>query len=233
MTLREMISELYLDLYPNISDDNAIDERLLKFFIHRQRNLWIRNELNKDRTIDNNIIQEVTATLQAASDTLDLMSIPEGYILKETVTSIPNTIELHYSTAIARIYPIYDSGSALTKSRYTRPLKVVDFANIPFMGYGKFSTGKVFAYPMGDKIYIIEKSTGSYYDPLVSIKIKGVFENPEEVAGFSVETSRYPISEYLWLYMKNKIITDDLRPYYNPNSDRTNNSSEDVSIKTK
>ena len=60
-TLSEIIYDLWQSVSANISDDSVLDERLLKYWVHNQRALWLRNELNKNRTIDDNVIQDLGA----------------------------------------------------------------------------------------------------------------------------------------------------------------------------
>ena len=58
MTLEQLIYEVRLVIrQQNLFDDDKLDDRLIKHWIHNQRALWIRNEMNKQRTVDEQIIQ--------------------------------------------------------------------------------------------------------------------------------------------------------------------------------
>lgn len=229
-SLRELISELYLEITPHVSDDTVLDDRLIAHWIHKQRALWIRNELNKShRSVDSGITQTMIMNLELVTDNeLDTLGVPEGYTLYKTEETFPNTIELHNSIPIVHVGPVYDSlVTDLDRTRYTRPFKLIDFTGSSFVGYGKFSKGKSFAYPMDNKIYVFKHIADSYYDALDKIKIVGVFENPSEVPGFD-EDDRYPMSMYMWNYIKGTIIREDLKSFYVPIIDDVNNASNDI-----
>ena len=55
-TLNEIAYDLLSIVRPALSDDSDIDLRQIKFWIHNQRALFIRNELNRSRTIDADIV---------------------------------------------------------------------------------------------------------------------------------------------------------------------------------
>lgn len=223
MTLRDLISDLYLAIQQNVSDDTVLDDRLLAHFIHKQRALWVRNELNNGRTVDSNITQEYVTEISAASLS-EVDGIPEGYAVYKTSTTLPRTIELHYKPAIESVTPVY---SVSTSSYKIKPFKLIDFSSVQYCGNGKFSKGKIFVYPENELLYILIPEYG-FYDTFTSIKIKGIFENPEEVNGYQFETSKYPLSLHMWNYIKGTILNEDLRQFYVSNEDPLNNSSNDL-----
>jgi len=227
-TLIELISELELEISPNVSDDSVLDRRLLAHWIHKQRALWLRNELNKPyRTIDYGITQQILLDIEVADEEDDLVGIGEGFSLFKSTQNLPNLIELHNNAAIVRVTSVWDEESELPKSRYTLPLKVIDFTNIPYSGHGKFTSNKVFVYPLDTKLYLVQPDEDSYYDIITKVKLIGVFENPEDVTGFS-ESSRYPVSVAMWNYIKGTIIKEDLRNFYIPIEDKLNNATNDI-----
>jgi hypothetical protein len=223
-TLRELISEVYLEASQNISDDTILDDRLIIQFINKQRNLWIRNELNKNRTVDSNIIQEMSVEIESCSNN-ETDNVPEDYLLYKTKTIVPTFVELHHKPALEQVTPIYNN--EVYEKGKVKPFKLVDYTNSMFVGHGKFTKGMVFTYPANDRIYLLIPEHG-FYNEFSSIKIRGVFENPTQVPGFNIETSRYPISTYMWNYIKGIIMEQDLRSFYIAIQDPTNNASNDL-----
>jgi hypothetical protein len=223
-TLRELISEIYLEVSQKVSDDTVLDDRLLIQFINKQRNLWIRNELNKNRTVDTNIIQDVVLEIEECSQS-ELDNTPVGYLLYKTKTTIPSFVELHHKPALEQVTPVYTS--SVYEQYKVKPFKLIDYTNSMFAGHGKFTRGMVFTYPANDKIYILIPEEG-FFNTFASIKVRGVFENPTQVPGFNIETSRYPMSAYMWNYIKGIIIQEDLRNYYIATHDISNNASNDL-----
>lgn len=223
MTLRDLISDLYLAIQQNVSDDTVLDDRLLAHFIHKQRALWIRNELNNGRSVDSNITQEYITTITPATLS-EIDGVPQGYTVYKTSIALPRTIELHFRPAIELVIPVY------TETDYSykiKPFKVIDFNSVQYVGNGKFSKGKVFAYPENDLLYILVPDYG-FYETFTSVKIKVICENPEDISGYDFETSKYPLSLHMWNYIKGTILNEDLRQFYVSNEDSINNSSNDI-----
>jgi hypothetical protein len=52
VTLNQLIYDLLEIVRPNLSDDDNFDKRQIAFWIKNQRALWLRNELNKNRTVE-------------------------------------------------------------------------------------------------------------------------------------------------------------------------------------
>ena len=63
-TLNEISYDLLSIVRPQLSDDTDIEIRQIKFWIRNQRALWIRNELNRKRSIDEDIIQTLCADIE-------------------------------------------------------------------------------------------------------------------------------------------------------------------------
>lgn len=58
ISLNQMIYQIYEDLQIT-ADDTTLDKRLIKDLINQERANWIRKEHNKNRSIDDNIIQDL------------------------------------------------------------------------------------------------------------------------------------------------------------------------------
>ncbi len=73
-TLNEIAYDLLSIVRPQLSDDNDIDIRQIKFWIRNQRALWLRNELNRKRSIDEDVIQTLCVDIEEvdASDCCDI-----------------------------------------------------------------------------------------------------------------------------------------------------------------
>jgi len=229
MTLSELYNELWLDVNSSQSDDSVLDERLLKHFIHKVRAVFVRNELNKShRTVDASLIQDLgLVELEAVSDFTpsDITNI-EHKILR-TVQDIPKPLELHTKQAFTYI------GSL---SQTSKGFKIVDIANMPYVGNGKFNKNFMYAFIMNNKIHIIGNCNNTAFKGLKYINIKGVFENPEDASKFNKpdgtpcysDNEEYPLPLYMWNYIKNEIIKSDLRQFYVPIEDVLNNANNDI-----
>jgi len=132
-SLNELYSELWLDVSPSISDDSVIDERLLKFYIHKVRAVFARNEMNKShRTVDAALIQDLglveLETVDSFVDELALGNIQHTVL--RTVETIPRALELHNRLAFTFVGPV---------NQIEKGFKFVDITSVPYQGNGKFN----------------------------------------------------------------------------------------------
>ncbi len=213
-TLPELIYDLWEAVEVEVPADTVLDERKLEFLIHKQRALWIRNELNKNRTIDESIKQNVSSDLEDfTSDTFEYCKVTEDII--------PTFIEVHNKPLITKLH-----ADDLTN----KALNLIDYVNIPYTGHGKFNTNQIFASLIGNRIYLL--SNDDALDDIASISIEGVFENPSSVESFD-STKQYPIQMWMWNYIKGSILKHDLsmllgRTPQEPSKEETN-AEEDSS----
>ena len=229
MTLKELYSEIWLDITPSISDDSVLDERIIKFYIHKTRALFARNEMDKTtRTVDAALIQNLgLVELEAVDDFVPSGLTNISHKVLRTVKTIPRAIELRYKQAFTYIGPL---------SQTSKGFKLVDMANVPYTGSGKFNRTFMYAFLMNDHIYIIGDCNNTAFKGLKYINVKGVFENPEEAGKFYKEDgspcytdeSQYPLPAYMWNYIKKEILQSDLRQFYVPLEDISNNSNNDI-----
>lgn len=228
-SLNELYSELWLDITPSISDDSVIDERLLKFYIHKVRAVFARNEMNKShRTVDAALIQDLgLVELEAVDSFVDAGLDNIQHTVLRTKEIIPRALELHNKQAFTYVGPL---------NQIEKGFKFVDITSVPYQGNGKFNKTFMYAFLMNDRIYIIGNCSNPAFKGLKYINVKGVFENPEDAAKFYrpdgtacySDNEEYPIPIYMWQYVKKEIIQSDLRQFYVPIEDPKNNAVNDI-----
>lgn len=228
-TLNELYSELWLDVSQSISDDSTLDPRLLKFYIHKVRAVFARNEMGKaHRTVDSALIQDLgLVELETVNSFIDSPLDNIQHTILRTKEIIPRAIELHNKQAFTYI------GST---NQTSKGFKFVDLNSIPYMGNGKFNKTFVFAWLMNDRIYITGNCNNPAFKGLKYINIKGVFENPEDASKFYKpdgtacysDEEDYPLPLYMWSYIKKEILASDLRQFYIPIEDDINNANNDI-----
>ena len=220
MTLNEGTYKILEVLNRTKSDDSDIDEREIKFAIHNQRALWLRNELNKNRTIDPNVIQDLGCVQLEVADTAECCDITTGCSILRTTLEIPNTIELHNETALWV--------SPVDKLNY--PFSFVSYDRAKWVGNGTFSQNNIFAFLNNSRIYIISGNDEHKY--MKYINIRGVFENPTEAGRFSdctgsacyTDTDEYPLNRWMWTYIQMEVIKEMLPKLLQMPSDNSNDA---------
>jgi hypothetical protein len=201
MTLNQLTYELRLIIRQlNLYDDDKLDDRLLKHWIHNQRALWIRNEMNKPRSVDEQIIQTLPCI---ALEIADRSGTP-SYSVLQTTQDIPKLIELNYGDGIIEIGPV-DSLAI--------PFSYINLQKARFAGNGLWNKNMIYVIKYHNQILLFSKGIKNFHKYLRYIRLRGVFENPEDVAAFKhidgttcySDLDDYPINRWMWNFVRDKI----------------------------
>lgn len=224
-TLNELVYSIWQKVSPIISDDSILDERVLKYYIHNNRALWIRNEYNKNRTFDDAVIQSLGAVELEIVDTIENTDITGiSHKILKSKFQIPVAIELHNSTAITRVASL---------DLKCKKFSFIDYTAIPYVGHGRFNKNQVFAFLKGGYMYVISDCNNTATKALKYINIRGIFSNPEEVGRFTEldgtscysDNNKYPINNWMLPYIESEIMKGDLKFFINPQIDSVNNAN--------
>jgi hypothetical protein len=173
--------------------------------INEQRALWLRNEYNKNRSIDPYVIQTLgCAELELVNPIQCCVNTPAGCPVLRTKKKIPNTIELYFTKGITSI-----GAADITKPRFV----LIDYSRVPFVGHGRTTAKSIYTFIYDQYIYVFSK------DPSVNlikyITIRGIFEDPTSLGDFINCTTNdkcwspydpYPINQWMWAYIKPYIL---------------------------
>jgi len=219
LTLDAMAYDLWLTIRSGrIVDDDDIDLRQIKFWIRNSRAVWIKNELSKNRSISQRFIQDVNngcVTLERVDVSLcPLLSI--GCTLLRTNIEIPNTIEKAGVPTLTRVGP-----TLANMATYY----IVPYERIPWIGSGRFNKNFIFAFWKDNRVYLVSNGSSLNYSGMKKVNIRGVFVDPEVVPGYN-STRDYPITEALWVYLKDIIIKTDATTLLGTVGDIRNDSTD-------
>ena len=234
MTLNQAIYELRdIIRRNNLFDDDRLDDRLLKHWVHNQRALWIRNDINKNRSIDEQVIQTLGCVALEVADRSSCPSFTTGYSVLQTAEDIPKVIELNRSDGIIEVGPV---------DRIARPFSYVNINRARFGGNGRFNSTIIFAFRYHLKMLVISKDmqSESFLKYLRYLKIRGLFENPETVATFThvsgdacyTEDDDYPMNTWMWNYIRDNIIKANFELLVSAPVDKVNDSDETLKPET-
>ena len=173
--------------------------------INEQRSLWLRNEYNKNRSIDPYIIQNLNCVELEHVNPIDCcIEVPGLCQVLRTKKKIPNTIEFNFTKGIVAVGP-----AEITKPRYI----LIDYSRVPYAGNGRTTKNAIYAFLYGGYMYIISKNPN--VNLLQYITIRGLFEDPTSLGEFiNCETGNscwkpsdpYPINQWMWAYIKPIVI---------------------------
>lgn len=225
--LDEIIYSIHRIIERQISDDTSLSERETIFHINTQRALHVRNELNRNRSIDPELIQSLGCVEVEFVDRSECLKcgIETGCDVMRTKEKIPSLVELHDRIPIQSIS--YNNVLAPTFNVKT------SFEQLKYVGHGRFNKNQVFVGIKDQYIYIISNNPEARF--LEHISVNGVFENPLEVAKFKDCSDKpcfdrltmdYPVKSWMLPRIRQFVIEEYGRKLSLP-IDITNNATDD------
>lgn len=228
MTENQAVFNILQKVKPHLGDDTELSPRTVAFDLANQRALFLRNEFNKNRTIDPDTIQDLGCVAMELADPAECCDVTTGCKVLRTVLEIPNAIELHNDIALTRIGPVNKTHRAFSRTT---------LSGSKFVGNGKYTSDEIYAYMANNRVYLISKTDDHKF--IENINIRGVFENPADVAPFldcstgsTCYSSDDPYPLKAWMY--NYIVGELLNLYtqrYNLPADIMNDGSDNTVTK--
>ena len=209
-TLNKLVYDIKNILRSGVtSDDDNISNRNVEFWIHNTRAQLIRQDLNKGRSLSDNIVQSLGCVNVTQVDASLCCGINTDCNTYRTTVTLPKPIEINAEDLITKIAPV-----AIGE----RPFHIVPLDRIPYIGFTPFkginnSTKAVYD---GGYVYIFVPQSNKV---IKKITIEGVFADPTEVRTFNncsgsacyTNDSAYPISEHMIETMKQMILSTNGR----------------------
>jgi hypothetical protein len=224
------------DLHAQLDESLAINSiessfsyELFTDLINGQRALWLRNEYNKNRSIDPYVLQDLSCLELELVNPIDCcIDVPAKCQVLRTKVQIPNTIEFYFTKGIATIGP-----ADIMMPRYV----LIDYSRVPYVGHGRTTQRAVYAFLYNNYLYITSKN------PTVSmtkyITVRGIFEDPTSLKQFVScvngkpcysSSEPYPLNLWMWEYMKPQILNQLMQKGTNQQDD--SNNAEDGKTET-
>lgn len=185
----------------------------IKFHVKNTRALLIRNELNKNRTADPEIIQDLGCVELISVDRSECCDLDIGCNFLRTKLKIPGFVELHHKVMATRIGPV---------DKLSRPYQLIAYERVPFEFYNKFTRNEIKCFLMNnnDYLYLAIYKDNILNKTLKKINIQGVFEDPTEVKPFIScsgaicysDDSNYPVKEWMINSIKDIVIRMYIKP---------------------
>lgn len=227
LTLNQMISQLEEAI--NIdSDDTVFSERLFVDMINQARAVFIRQDLNKNRTADPTIIQELPCVEMEITEAhlCGCLDIPGDCKLLKSKHKIPDTIELSHNDGIVSVRPV---------QLLQAPFSYVDYKRIPHISHSRFTGNVVYAFLLDDHMYLYSPKQ-SHYGMIETVHIRGIFEDPTQVGNFVndcgdpcfTKDSNYPVSMWMFESAIKPHIMQQMMLKNQAVADKNNDSNDDT-----
>ena len=207
-----------------MSDDDIGDKRQYEFWINNTRALLIRQDYAKNRTLSENVIQDLGCVEIETADVSECCDMTYGCSIKRTKLLLPKPIELLQNDAIMRVATIDKTSKAFS---------IVSYDQFIFSGNGRFNTNQIYATFRNSRVFLKSNSNILTLKAMKYINIRGIFEDPREVKKFTrcngtpcyTNNSDYPISNWMIEIIKKMILDTDIKIMFTLPSDPSNDSS--------
>ena len=228
MTENELVFSILGKVKPHLSDDTDLTPREVSFQIALQRALLLRNELNKNRTIDPSVIQDLGCVAVSPIDPAECCDVVSGCKVMRTDLRIPSTIELHNDIALTRVGPVNKTLKEYSKTT---------LEGSKWVGNGKYTTNEIYYYYANGYIYLV--SNNDKHKFLDYINIRGVFEDPTDTIPFTncsdgsscySSDSEYPLKAWMYTYIEGQVVNAYIQLYNLP-ADILNDGSDNTVTK--
>lgn len=190
------------------SDWLDVDDRHIIKWINEQRALWLKNEFNNGRLVDDRLKQSIPIEVKLVNSS-EVSGVKANSVLLKTIYEIPNVIIKHYSDTITSVHSV-----SILDEKFNYVLK----DDAIYSGNGKINSRDIFCFKYNKYLYIKCQKSNPKIKIIKDIVIEGVFEDPIEVErdyinrGKDIDIMKieYPISDAIWVYMKGQILKNGL-----------------------
>ncbi len=201
---------------------------IIKFHIKNVRAQFIRNEGNKNRSIDPEIIQDLGCVDLVLVDRAECCDTEIDCFFLRTRNKLPGFIELHHKPMVTRIGPV---------DKIARPYQLIPFERVPFEFYNKFTRNEIKAFLMNnnDYMYFAIHKDNILSRSLTKVNIQGILENPSDASFFtscsgqscfSDDSTSFPMKGW----MASSVIAEVIRMFIGPESKQPLDTSNDNDV---
>ena len=212
MKLNELIDDILQELRNNnVTESEQISRRQIELWIKTYRTYLIKQDLDKDRTINPQYIQTIPMHITKVEE------IPTYYQYVGD-KSLPKLIDFNYKPGVVSV-----------KDAFGNIIQVGSETKMKFQKYRRYTCGDYIAYVEGDKIYVEGGNNALEY-----IEVDVIAEDPTElIECFNPDKNDYPLPQAMWTTVKQLIFTREIPWMLNKPSDITNDSEDDTQNRIK
>ena len=203
MKLNYYVSELRNSLS---QDYKHLDTRMLIRLINEFRTVYIKNEYNKNKTIDPDLAQEISFVMNIQDQSTIIAVSTKDRILKSDL-ELPKPIKLSHRDIVLTIRSpklLSDNYNYITKD------------DAVYAGNGRFNTKDIYCFLYNRYLYTKLKKENPKIGLLSTMSMLAIFEDPLDCIPFQYNEYidpldyEYPMTDTIWGYIKSNILNDGL-----------------------
>ena len=205
------------------SDDEIISDRQIEFQVNSLRAQFIRQDVNKRRSISDNI-KQVIHCLDVEPVSGTTCGLSNDLVIMRSKDKIPNAIETSHQDLITAIGP-----TGILSVNF----HMIPYNRAPWVGSNKYTKKMTCAFLLDSFVYVI----GPDAEMLKKIKVEGVWQNPKAIESYvkddgtpsyNSETEDYPLSTSMLDLIKQSMLATNMQPLVQMPTDSSNNAKSDV-----
>jgi len=205
------------------SDDEIISDRQVEFQVHSLRAQFIRQDINKRRSISDNIKQLIYC-LEVEPVSGTTCGLSDDVMIVRSKKKIPSSVETAHQNLVTAIGP-----TGILSANF----HMIPYNRAPWAGSNRYTQRMTFAFLLDGFVYIL----GPEAELLENIKVEGVWQDPTKIGEYTksddslcydVETDEYPLSTSMLDLIKQAMLAQNLQPMIQMPTDRSNNANSDV-----
>ena len=212
MTLNQLIDDILLEARnSNIAESEKLSRRQIELWIKTYRAFLIKQDLDKDRTINPLYTQTIRMHISKVEED------PEHF---EYVgdDKLPKLIDFNYRPGVVSV-----------KDSHGNLIQVGSETKMKFQKYRKYTCNDYIAYVKDDYIYVESRNNLIEY-----IDVQLIAEDPTEtIMCYDPNEDEYPLPGAMWATVKRLIFTRDIPTMIQMPSDTTNDSNDDTQNRSK
>jgi len=200
------------------SNNDHISTSQIKFNVKYYRAMLIRRDFARNGIITRHLEQDLGCLELIKVDASKCCRLPVDCAVYRTVKKVPRTVRFNFSDAITHVGDVSGTGT----------IPIVDSNAVQWLPYDKYTKNKMKAYMIEDYIYIYNA------DGLKYINVRGIFEDPEDVAMFDCDgsdcysdDSEFPIPMDMLQTITQGIMSGELMMLSSSVNDTTNDTLQD------
>jgi len=200
------------------SNNEHISNSQIKFNVKYYRAMLIRRDFARNGIITRHLEQDLGCLELIKVDASKCCNLPTECAVYRTVKKVPKTVRFNFSDAITHVGDVSGTGT----------IPIVDSNAVQWLPYDKYTKNKMKAYMIEDYVYIYNA------DGLKFINVRGIFEDPEDVALFDCDGSDcydddidFPIPMDMLQTITQGIMSGELMMLASSVNDTTNDTLQD------
>lgn len=200
------------------SNNDHISTSQIKFNVKYYRAMFIRRDFTRYGMVTRQLEQDLGCLELVKVDASKCCNLPVECAVYKTVRKVPKTIRFSFRDAITHVSDVTGLGT----------IPMVESHAVQWLPYDKYTKDKYKAYMIEDYMYIYNAKG------LQFINIRGVFEDPEEVAMFDCDGSDcydddmdFPIPMDMLQMITQGIMQGELMMLSTSPNDTTNDTMQD------